>query len=356
MKNKTLLQVLLTVALIVSIFIIYGCGSATTSGGSSSSSTPKLYISDSVNNRILVINPSSLESPISSIEVTGAITIQWMAIHPNGSKLYVADEGSNRVYIVDTSSDTVTGLVTVCSTPRGMDFNSNGSKLFVACGGGSAIAIVDTSTDTFNNNPSTDTIYGMGSVLYGLAYSADTNKLYICNYGANSVDMVTAEANSLPVVTSLSIPGVYDIAVTPDGKKVYATAGFNLTGTGYFLTSIEANNLTKVATWAATSAYGSFRNIAATPNGKYILAANHDEAYIDCLYIETGTKEAIDFSDSSSEMRPGQIAVSPDSSKAFIVSSYNTTEVVAINMTTKQKIGALVLPSSGSYFGIVYKP
>ena len=358
MKKSILFPILLLLLVVftASLIVISGCGSATSGGGGGGggvASIPRIYISDSTNKRVLILDPSSLET-ISSIELTGSTSPTWMTINPDGSKLYVADEGSNKIYVIDTNSNEVTGVVTVCSTPRGMDFNSDGSKLFVACSGGGDIAIVDTANNTYTDSAA-DTIFsGLGINLCGLTYSPATNRLYICSNGSSRVDMVTAEGNA-SVIASLTVPGAYDIAAAPGGHNIYVTAGHDA-GTGCFLTSIEASTLTKVATWAASSPYGSFRNIAVSPNGLIVLAGDHDAAYIDYLHVDTGTTEGIGMGTFASEFRPSQIAISSDSSKAFVVESYTTREVIAVDLVTKQKIGALVLPTSGSYFGIAYKP
>ena len=364
MKTKIIASlVVLGLAFSVLMFMfVTGCG--VTSGGGTVSN-PRLYISDVTNKRVLIIDPTNL-TLLGSVELSGASSPKWMAIHPDGSKVYIGDEGSNDVFVLRTS-DNSTETITVCFNPRGMTFNSTASLLYVLCnqGGSNAdIAIIDTSLDSLVGGINGGFGTYFGSDCYGIDYNPATDKLYVADRSDNRLLAVPATAGT-HTVESVSSPSAfpYDVKVAPGGGVVYLSTW---TSNMAYLISFEASGMTMVTSWAAQD--DGFRNIAISPNGQYLYVGEHDYSYIDSLDL-TGGSSLTKINTRSTP--PGawldgihQIAFSPDSSKAYAVQfeagiGTASREVVIINTAQATREGAILLPlpvSGTEYFGIVYKP
>jgi len=353
MKTKIIASlVVLGLAFSVLMFMfVTGCG--VTSGGGTVSN-PRLYVSDYTNGSVIIINPSTL-TIVGSIELPGATTPKWMAIHPNGKKVYVADEGAYALYIVNTNTNNVTSLE-VCTGPRGMAFNSDGTKLFVAQSSWD-VSIVDATNDTFNDDPGVTTIYGFGDNNNGICFNPTFGeKIYVVSRDISSANakvyISSAEAGSTP--TFEAVPYSYDVVTGPSGHSVYVSTH---DGGTYKIISLEASTLTLSASFDVSS--NGARNIALSPDGNYIYATICDYSYIDYLNLNNGSVGAINVVSGGplSNYNLEQLTFSPDGSKLFAVNNgVSPNQVVVIDTASKTWTGVATMPAGADCFGIVYKP
>jgi len=336
---------------ILSITLIVGCGTTSKETDGSVTTIPTIYVSDTGNGKVLMIDPSTLQVT-GSIEITDASNIQWMVLHPNGGRVYVADNTTmpGRIFIINTATNAVEKTLLVMSSPRGMAFNSDGSKLFVVCdmGGTCTVAVVNTANDTW------DDYISMGSQSYGIDYNPRNNSLYVCDDGENELCKVTAEAGSTRTYVDISgINDLYDVVTGPGGHSMYVTSH---DGPPDRIISVEADSLTIVASWDATA--DGARHIILSPDGKRVYAGICDYAYIDCLNIENGVSyESIDVGSTASG-NIEQLTFSPDGSRLYAVNNDpSPNQVVVVDTSTNTLTYVVTLPAgSNDCFGIVYRP
>lgn len=148
------------------------------------------------------------------------------ALGPAGAKAYVANTENNTVSVVDLSDMTVSTAVDVGSEPRGVAITPDGEFVYVANRFGSILNDVQTPSVSVLST-TTDEVVAViglsGSEPYDLAVTPDGSRVYVACKGSSSVVVVStatnAEISSIPLSSENASPE--GIAITPDGSKVY---------------------------------------------------------------------------------------------------------------------------------------
>ncbi|RKY10314.1 MAG: hypothetical protein DRP56_01375 [Planctomycetota bacterium] len=99
----------------------------------------KLYVSDTDNNKIWVVNKNtfSIESSIPLESSPGII-----ALHPNGKDLYILLKDISKLVVLDTSTNSIIGSFDQLYTqPHDIEFNNDGSKVFIPHSVGGILAL-----------------------------------------------------------------------------------------------------------------------------------------------------------------------------------------------------------------------
>lgn len=135
-----------------------------------------------------------------------------LSVSPDGKVLYVACATANRVVFFDTAKQTVFKSVSMPEPPLGLTLSSNGAELFVTCASPqSKVCVVDTAGAVIVRTISA------GHTAMDPVLAPDGKTLYVCNRFNNSIgviDLATGkEATQIAVQRE-----PFAEAVTPDGK------------------------------------------------------------------------------------------------------------------------------------------
>jgi len=352
----------LSASLLMFMFVT-GCG-VTTDGGPGFVG-PRIYVSDTTNGTVTVIDPISL-TVLGSIELPGASAPKWMAIHPDGSKVYVSDYTANKIYIINTSNNVVDSVDV--TRPNGITLGEMSGQIYLYV---LSPQITTPEVVMFNANTKVEkgAIWGNNKQLHSACMAVDfcplNQNLYITvkDMSEGTLEAIYADTG-YQNVSGIPMLNAYDIAIDPSGATAYITSWWSSTGK---LVSMECLSKTIVASWDATGGQG-FRNVAVSPNGRYIIASNHDYSYVDLIDNNSGlTPTAIQTNSGMVDYYPGAVegvTFSPDNKKAYVVQNLDlgtsgTREVVIINTEGASVEGTIALttyPSTNHYFGIIYKP
>lgn len=71
-----------------------------------------------------------------------------MVITPDGKTSYAANAGANTVSVISTTSNNVTGTITVGATPRGLAMSSDEKTIYVSNLTPNSISVIDVATNT----------------------------------------------------------------------------------------------------------------------------------------------------------------------------------------------------------------
>ncbi len=231
-----------------------------------------------------------------------------VAVSPDGAHVYVAGAFDNAIAVLARAPDT--GLLTFASavfddvppvnglsSASGVAVGPDGAHVF-------ALGFLDDAVASFVRDP------GSGSLTFveaeldddtraldaptDLALSPDGRQLYVVNVGAAGNSLVTfaidAQSGALTLVDTeqdqvggvTGLDGASAVAVSPDGRNVYAT-GANANALAIFDRSLVDGTTTYVATLTdgvnGVDGLQGPLGIAVTPDGRFVLvAAGNDNA------------------------------------------------------------------------------
>jgi len=170
-----------------------------------------------------------------------------LALTPDGSRLYVVNGGDRTTSVIDTSTNAV--VATISDTPSGKGeivMSPDGTRAYIPgfANGTQGVTVIDTTTNTVAGH-----LVGLasGDPIYGIAITPDGTRLYVANgnlvdadnnyLGSNTVAAIDIATNTRLATIDVP-PQPWDLAITPDGAKVYV-AGFDPHGTYGVLTVID---------------------------------------------------------------------------------------------------------------------
>jgi YVTN family beta-propeller protein len=171
----------------------------------------------------------------------------------------------------------VTGTILGVPYPSDLRVSPDGSKLYAThIGNFDAVQVIDTATGT-----TIATIYA-GHGTYNLAVNPDGSKVYVADlYGGVAV-VDTATNTWTATIGGLSDP--WGLAVTPDGSKLYvANAGGNSVSV--------ADTATNTVTTTIPVGSGP-QGVAVTPDGSEVYVANYNDNTVSAIATATNTVTA----------------------------------------------------------------
>jgi YVTN family beta-propeller protein len=173
------------------------------------------------------------------------------------------------------------------------------------------------------------------SLAHGAAPAPDGSKVYIANESDNTIDIVDVKA--LKVIKKVPLSGhPNNIAITPDGKKVY-TAIAQAPGA---LDVLDTGSNEIVAT---ISVHGGVHNTYVTPDGKYAIAGMVGGRNI--TVVDTMTDRPVWTTYFDLGIRPMTFDVNPDGSTRHIyaqLSNFNGFGVV--DFDTRKEVRRIEYP------------
>jgi YVTN family beta-propeller protein/VCBS repeat-containing protein len=314
--------------------------------------------------RSLSVSPSaSTELPITSTAITVGSNPTVTAV--NGSHAYVLNQGSHTISVIDTVTKQVVKTIPVSASAYDMVVAPNDQRIYVA--NGDTVSVIDTATGnevvppiSIPNLCADGSCWGSAGGLYDLAISPDGSRVYAlrgyATMGGNfsAVSLIDTATNS--VITTNVTDWLYDIEAAGNGTLLYGAYGESYFATRPFVTVFDAVTLggfayipvstaEAVGTEYATGEYAAA--VATSPDGKraYAIVTSKYVAVIDtdpgsATYNTQIGQIAVPFGVQS-------VAVSPDNRRLYIsLSDGKTVEVV--DTTTNAVLGYFTKPSSGA--------
>ena len=302
--------------------------------------------------------------------VTGTISVglkPWgVAISPDGKTVLVTNSGEHTTSVIRVLTGTVGTSVLVGVAPQGVAFSSDGFKAFVLNTVEGTVSVIVAGVDTsmkispraiavqagavqvyrttattaegvqlgsqtrlskFTSSNSSDNISG-NTVFFGPKLGVRT---ITATNGAVSVS-TTATVGPPPVVeatlpTSGATAGQPQIAVSPDGKKVYATE--------------PSYGLVKVldtATQVFSSIYvGGFPSgIAISGDGKTVFVTDPVQNSVSVINVDTGLVTA----QIGVGLSPARLAISPDG-KVALVANVGSDYLTQIDVSSRKAVASI---------------
>lgn len=232
--------------------------------------------------RAYVTSSSGLVSVIDTASNTVAATINFPnplgfpAITPDGKSVYVST--FNRIFVIDTATNSVVSTISD-NNPFAVAITPDGSLAYVL--GFNNVAVVDTATNTVVQTigVSSDTPLGP---LPNIAITPDGGTVYLGGGGNASVQAISTASNSVVATVPISGTfGVFGLAVSPDGSRVYVS---DVTGKVHIIDT-ATNTLEP-----STIPVGSFPiGVAVTPDGALVYVANQNSNNLSVISTASNT-------------------------------------------------------------------
>jgi YVTN family beta-propeller protein len=154
-----------------------------------------------------VINAAT-DTFVTSIELPGAVAGYTVAMTPDGRSAYVGS--TSKVFVIDTESNTVRAVIPGGNIQSAIAFTPDGAVAYVADSGGGSLMVIDTRGNTVTT---TVPIYNPQAV----AVSPDARYAYVT---AGNLFVVDTASNAIVAdVPAGAAPGA--IALSPDGSVAY---------------------------------------------------------------------------------------------------------------------------------------
>ncbi|MGB8010965.1 MAG: beta-propeller fold lactonase family protein [Terriglobales bacterium] len=258
-----------------------------------------------------------------------------MALSPDGRSLYVVCEASDELRVVDIASGRVVGTVPVGRVPRGLVLSSDGRQIYVTNAWSDTVSVIDVATLKVVSTMPT------GFEPTGLVRDRSGGTLYVANRLSNDISVIDINSGH-ELKRLLAGRGASYLALSPDGKSVYAThiypnPGAFRTPPNSEITVIDTARQTVVERKQLHNVAGVF-HVALSADGKLGVAAQlRPKNLVPLAHVEHGwvfgdsltlfgndvggtVQIPIDELDRYYAL-PWGVAITPDKSKVFVTTA-----------------------------------
>jgi YVTN family beta-propeller protein len=204
---------------------------------------------------LTVIDPST-QTVQDSIPV-GASPAR-VAVSPDGTRVYVTNTGSSSVSVVETATHTVVATIPVGASPSAIAVTPDGQWLYITTAGG-VVEAIDVALGTV---VAPDPNHGHGRRRHLETFSSDSTGIEISPDGSRAyvVRIVDLFSGGLEVIDTgslaslafigLGMPG--QLAMAPDGSRLYAGIDATFVNTGYGAGSFPGRSVAVIDTVTRT--------------------------------------------------------------------------------------------------------
>lgn len=137
-------------------------------------------------------------------------------LSPDGTRLYVLCQQSEEVRVLDAASYAMIKKISVGRVPRGFSLSPDGKRLFVTNSWDDSLSVIDT------NALAVTATWPVGSEPSSVLEDRAGKRLFVANRISNDIAVLDAETGA-EEKRLLAGRGASYLALSPDGKKLYAT-------------------------------------------------------------------------------------------------------------------------------------
>lgn len=266
----------------------------------------RLYMPLTQYGGVVLINIDPSSPAVNTVTGTiGADNGVWSfadaAITPDGTKLFLFDDNEDSVFVLEATAGSAQGAYSsfVVDSSRAFALSADGTRAYVTqyTNAGSQVAVIDTAnynvigTAVLVGDPNPDPNYTLPDGFQNrwyfpdlIALSPNGTRAYVVAENSFGPKVAVIDTATLSMVASVGV-GIdpTDLAVSPDGKRVYVS-------------NLNSNSVTVIdtATNTVTSTIGTRfpEQIAISPNGKKLFVSNWVSTGSD--YSTTSTISVID--------------------------------------------------------------
>jgi YVTN family beta-propeller protein len=273
---------------------------------------------------VLVPETAPLDEVFSSVE-TG-ISVQSVAVTPDGAKAYTVSTETNEVLPIDLFTFTNLPAIAVGSAPQGVIIHPNGGTAYVTNYGSGSVSVIDTTTDAVT------TTINVGTNPVELVASPVGDRLYVVNELDQTLSVIDIDASSATyhsvlatVPTTKSTKGA---AIRPDGTVLYLG-----TSDGYIEVTLEPNAYGVLVT---RNTGKSTKAAAITPDGSLLLLVTTSNEVL-VVDVSVGGTNAVLATVPTTKSTKGA-AITPDGSLLYLLQE-ETNEVLVVELNITAPVG-----------------
>jgi YVTN family beta-propeller protein len=199
---------------------------------------------------------------------------------PDGNFAYVLNAGSgglSSLSRINLSTDSVSNTINLGNNAKNMAITPDGNKAFITNFSDNTVSVVDLQTFTV-----TDTVSVDGRP-YGIASDATGANVYVTSmYGGKVVKIDTSTLATTDIALDNLAPA--GIAITPDGTRAYVgsryTGDLQTPSTKLAVINLQTGDVGYVEAGPSPS------EVAVSPDGKYVYASNINDGMVTVLKTE----------------------------------------------------------------------
>ncbi|MDR3696012.1 beta-propeller fold lactonase family protein [Mucilaginibacter sp.] len=257
--------------------------------------------------------------------ITVGVSPMGVSVTPDGKWVYVANEFSNNVSVINASVNKVVATVPVGINPAGIAVTPNGKFIYVANLNSNNISVISTASNkvvatiTVGTTPQN----GPGRIVM----SPDGNFAYVTYFtsptAAGHITAINTVTNSVSATIPLPTGGIDDMAISPDGSRLYVP--------DYLAQLIYIVDLKTQLVTAAVKTPASPVGIAVSPDGNFFYVTESN--FNNVLVISTASNSIV--ATISVGQNPNAISVTSDGKYVYVQNTFSNNVSVISSLTNK---------------------
>ena len=182
----------------------------------------KIYVTNSASNTVSVIDPST-NLVVSEINVN--VGPRGIEFCPSNNKIYVCNYNNGTIDIIDSISNKILKTLTVGNLPVDIKYCPSNDMLYASCFSPGIVYVIEAQTDKYYHFSG-----GLGANPLNVGYNPKIDRIYISNYGSNTLSLIDPRGSwhsnpttsSTPVTASLAVDtNPRNMAFSPTNDKIY---------------------------------------------------------------------------------------------------------------------------------------
>ena len=182
----------------------------------------RIYVTNTASNTVSVIEPST-NTVVSEISVN--VGPRGIEFCPSNNKIYVCNYNHGTVDIIDTISNKILKTLNIGNLPVDVKYCPSNDMLYVSCFSPGIVYVIEAQTDKYYHFSG-----GLGANPLNVGYNPKIDRIYISNYGSNTLSLIDPRGSwhsnpttsSTPVTASLAVDtNPRNMAFSPTNDKIY---------------------------------------------------------------------------------------------------------------------------------------